>query len=122
MEFYNERHHVARKCHVCECCRSVIPPKEKYVVQTGKFEGDFFSRKWCLDCEIVMEYYFNRLSSESEFDYDDVEYALQEAFCYGCEHGQRQKDDCERKSLWHCPLIQKKIGEYYAERRRGAEV
>lgn len=122
MEFYNESHPRARKVHKCEACRREIKPGEVYCRQTGKWEGDFFSRAWCSDCELVMEYYFNRLSSESEFDYDDVEYALQEAFCYGCEHGQRQKDDCERKSLWHCPTILQGIKDYYEQRTASSAV
>ena len=120
MEFYNERHHVARKCHVCECCRSVISPKEKYVVQTGKFEGDFFSRKWCLDCEIVMNYYFDALATDEYFDYDDVDYDIQDVFCCRCDH--HHNDDCEQLDRWHCPLIQKKIEEYYTEHKQRAEV
>ena len=116
MEFYNERHPRARKVHKCEACRGEIKPGEVYCRQSGLWEGDFFSRAWCQDCETVMGYYLDRLSSENEFDYDEVEYAVQEAFCDRCEHGQRKEDDCEMKNLWHCPLILQSIRSYYEQR------
>lgn len=116
MEFYNESHPRARKVHKCEAYRGEIKPGEVYCRQTGLWEGDFFSRAWCQDCETVMGYYFDRLSSGAEFDYWDVEDTVQEAFCYSCEHGQRKEDDCELKSVWHCPLILQSIRRYYEQR------
>lgn len=117
MEFYNERHPRARKVHTCEACRREIRPGEVYCRQTGTWEGDFFSRAWCSDCELVMSYFFDRLAAEDVFDYDEVEYAMQEEICYSCEHSQWKKNDCTEKSIWHCPIILKGCEGFYEQRR-----
>lgn len=117
MELYNERHPRARKVHTCEACRREIQPGEVYCRQTGLWESDFFSRAWCPDCELVMSYFFDRLSAEDVFDYDEVEYAIQDEFCYNCDHGQRREDNCEEKSIWHCPIIQKGCAGFYEQQK-----
>lgn len=120
MEFYNEQHHTARKPHVCECCGEKILPGQKYVQHTRKFEGDFFTRAWCADCEVVMNYYCCELAADEYFDYDGADEDIQDVFCSYCEH--RHNDDCEQPDRWHCPMIHKKIEDFYAERRRRAGI
>lgn len=50
-QFYCERTVTARKAHVCEECGEQIQPGEKYITGSGKFDGVFFTRKVCLQCE-----------------------------------------------------------------------
>ena len=116
MEFFTERHVTARKTHRCEACGGEIRPGETYCRQTGKWEGDFFSRAWCAHCEAVMNYYFDFLATEQEFTYDGVRDDVSDRFCYECEHGPRQEDDCS-ESVWSCPNILRLIQEVRSNAR-----
>lgn len=121
MEFFREARHTARKARTCEACRKEICPGESYLVQTGKWEGDFFTRAWCEDCELVMSYYFDFCATEEEFEYWCVEDSLTARVCCYCIHGAGKEDDC-KCTVWHCGKIQDLIKEAYDERRRRAVV
>jgi hypothetical protein len=119
MEFFSSTMHKARKPHKCEACGKTIQPGDTYRMENGKWEGDFFTRAWCEDCCNIMDYFFDFLASENEFDYDEVYYEIQERFCYRCEHGQHDEDDCpEKYSVWHCPRIQDSIFLERGEKKR----
>lgn len=111
MEFYNVTTPKARKRHVCEACGRVIEVGETYQRETGKWEGDFFSRAQCLDCANVMDYWTTHLATENEFDYDGVQDDIREKFCYDCAHGWHSgEDDCPVDTIvWHCQRIQSAI-------------
>lgn len=104
MEFFSEEHPIARKRHRCEACNRFIAPGDRYCRQSGKWEGDFFSRAWCSDCESVMNYYFDYIATESEFDYWCVEDSVAERICCDCSHSGYEDDDC-RESIWHCERV-----------------
>ena len=120
MEFISTTNPMAKKVHKCEACGVEINPGERYRRDSGKWEGEFFTRAWCAKCERVLNYYFDFLSVEQEFDYDDVLYDMADHFCCSCEHGTNGEDDCEQ-SIWHCPIIAGRIEEKYAEMRKGTE-
>ena len=101
MEFYSESHPIAKKRHRCEACNNIIFPGIRYCRQSGKWEGEFFTRAWCSDCETIMNYYFDYISTESEFDYECVEDYVMECICCDCPHGVNEEDDCH-VSVWHC--------------------
>lgn len=45
MSFYSEQHiKHSRKAHTCSLCGKEIPVGDPYVRETGKYDGDFFSR------------------------------------------------------------------------------
>lgn len=44
LEFYSSYIRTARKPHKCEYCQKDIMIGEKYSYESGKFEGDFFTR------------------------------------------------------------------------------
>lgn len=114
MDFFNESDPRARKAHKCEACGGIINPGERYRRQSGKWEGDFFSRAWCADCARIMDYYFAELTAENEFDYWDVQDSVAARFCSGCPHSSGGNDDCsESGEIWHCPIIHDKIKEAY---------
>lgn len=50
LEFYDSRVIVARKSHKCEECGREIPSGQQYEYVSGKFDGDFFYVKTCMDC------------------------------------------------------------------------
>lgn len=52
-EFYEAAYHTARKEHICGECRRVIAKGSRYEYASGKFDGDFFAFKTCLDCEAI---------------------------------------------------------------------
>ena len=43
-----------RKSYQCEWCGQSIEPKEKHMLRTYKFEGDFRSGRMHLECETAM--------------------------------------------------------------------
>ncbi len=117
MEFYSETWRTARKSHKCEACGETIKPGEKYRYMVGIFDGDFFTRAWDFECGAVMDYYFDFLTTESEFDYTGVHDDIAGKFCSECPHGPNNEDDCPHNNdIWHCPLIQKRIIEEYGEK------
>ena len=120
MEFYVEFEHKARKMHKCEVCNKTIYPGTEYVRQTGKFDGEFFTRAWHKDCSKVMRYHFDFLSCGDEFDYDDVYYDLQDDLCRSCALSHWENDACN-EDLWHCGRIHQMITDKYEELRKKRE-
>ena len=118
MEFFTSKIVTAKRQHTCEACGTTIAIGEKYRKETGKWEGDFFSRAWCSDCSNIMDYYFDFLTTECEFDYWEVQDNICEKFCYPCKHGMENDDDCPQEyDFWHCPSIQQQIKQAYASKQ-----
>jgi hypothetical protein len=75
-EFYNESYPKAAKPHTCNECKTKIRPGQKYLKVVGKLDGDFFTRKVCLDCESLGDVFFcdgfafGRLWSDMEMHVD----------------------------------------------------
>ena len=109
MEFYNHVYPRARKNHTCEYCREMIGIGQKYSYETGKYDGDLFARKLCMTCSNILNEYLYA-NSETDFTWDEIEQWLQDGFCYDCEHGPRQDDDCDCFCC-NCPQIREKFKE-----------
>ena len=105
MDFYNNTHPKARKVHKCEYCNKEIAKDEKYSSESGKFNGDFFTRKLCFVCSKIFSEFCSE-SSEDEFDWWEVDDWLRERYCHNCEHSQSENDDCEYEFA-QCPKIRK---------------
>jgi hypothetical protein len=54
-EFYSMKDVVARKEHVCGECGRAIPKGAMYERVSGKFDGDLFSEKTCMDCAHIRD-------------------------------------------------------------------
>ena len=54
-EFENVEHPKARKPHKCRECRRIIQRGEVYERFTGKFDGDLFCVKTCLQCAEIRD-------------------------------------------------------------------
>ena len=52
--FFNVKNVRARKTHVCCECRDDIGKKEKYVLITGKWDGEIQRFRQCLNCYDIM--------------------------------------------------------------------
>ncbi len=103
LDFYNHTYPKARKEHKCECCGQKIEIGQKYSYETGKYDGDMFSRKLCLVCENILQGYCSKESDE-EFTWDEVSDWLHDLYCHDCEHGGGHNDDCENTEC-SCPII-----------------
>lgn len=102
MEFYNESIHRARKARTCEGCAKTIQAGELYTNQRGKYEGEFFTRDLCLDCEAILNSYCCEV--DNEFTWDDVEEYACNHVCWSCP--KYADDDCDSATL-RCPRVQK---------------
>lgn len=92
MDFYNQTLHVARKENECEFCGKKIMPKEKYSYETGKYDGDFFTRKLCTPCFNMLREYCNQHDDE-EFDWWWIQDWLHDEYCEKCS----TCDECDGK-------------------------
>lgn len=109
LEFWNNRHHKARKKHVCDMCGLEILPGQTYQRYSGKYDGEMFDCKYCLDCEKVIDAYCSQV--DNEYSDDEIHEWLQEEFCSECIHGWHREDaldDCTF-SEFHCPFILEKL-------------
>lgn len=57
-EFYNEKVVIARKKHKCSECGAEIKPGDRYEYVFGKWEGDHFTVKTCIDCLSLRSAFF----------------------------------------------------------------
>ena len=89
-DFFNQKYVTAKKIHKCEFCGKEIQPGERYSYENGVFEGDFFTRKLCPECNSML----NRFCEENEygeFSWDWIEDWIHDLYCYGCD----KKENCE---------------------------
>lgn len=112
MEFYSETHITARKEHVCELCGEIIHIGEAYWRESGKFEGDFFSRCLHEHCHEMEREYCEEV--DTEFSWDCITDHVADKHCISCEHSGTRDDeegwtDCPYTSVTEC----KKIKDIY---------
>ena len=113
LEFYNSKYVTAKKPHKFDCCFKQIEIGEKYEYQSGKYDGDFFTRAWCMDCSDICSWYFpsDYNVDGEEFTYDEIYESAHEAFCVKCRHWDSDEASCKENvtDLWHCPVLLEKI-------------
>lgn len=80
MEFYNQKNVKARKLHYCEFCGKTIGAGEVYSCETGKYDGDFFTRKLCLPCSNMLDA-FCRENGDEDFQWDWIQEWLYDQYC-----------------------------------------
>ena len=106
LDFYSAALPIARKEHSCEYCSKAINVGEQYSVESGKYDGDFFSRKLCLCCKNILDEFC--LEVDQEFDWDEVTEYLSDKHCSGCS--KREYDSCDLMP-YDCPVIRNKYME-----------
>lgn len=106
LEFYTDEYPKARKPHTCEFCGRTIERGERYAKQTGKCDGEFFSRSLCQTCDKILNAFF--LDADDDyFTWDEVHEWLYEAHCEQCG----QHDRCQlRRGDPSCGIIRKNYG------------
>lgn len=102
LEFYNTRYPKAMKQHKCEFCGKIIEKGERYFYYAGKYDGRFFTTKYCLICEKITSEYCSEI--DNEYDEDEVREWLHDKHCHDCKHGGRFDDDCEHAET-QCPAV-----------------
>ena len=108
LEFYNTRYPKAMKQYKCEFCGKIIEKGERYFYYAGKYDGRFFTTKYCLICEKITSEYCSEV--DNEYDEDEVREWLHDKYCHGCKHSGNGEDDCEVTEL-SCSIIREKYKE-----------
>lgn len=111
MELYNSYIRKARKPHKCEYCEKEIMVGEKYSYESGKFEGDFFTRTLCIPCSKMLNSYMD-YSVDDTFDWWSVSDFLSENYC-GKLCGQEKRHECD-KSPERCEKIRAEFTDIQA--------
>lgn len=74
----------ARKPHTCEYCNESIAAGQKYSRETGKWDGEFFVRKLCLTCNMILRDFASELYDGEGFNWGNVSDFLDEKYCVEC--------------------------------------
>lgn len=106
MEFYNRTTPKARKEYKCEYCQNAIHIGERHSHETGKYDGDMFSRRLHFECYNILQKYCLD-TGENEFTWDGVDDWLHDQYCYDCE----DKEDCSYYDMRQCDKIMKDFVE-----------
>lgn len=91
LELYEHHNRTAHKQHTCEYCGESIAAGQQYSYETGKWDGEFFVRKLCLTCEMILSEFMSE-SGEEEFDWPYVTDHLVEHHCMSCP---RYHEECD---------------------------
>ena len=130
MEFWRESDNRAKKPHKCELCNGNIKIGEIYHRETGKFDGEFFSRTLHIRCANFEADYCSYGEYEWN-DWSDISYFIEDANCRSCPHFNNDDDECQNNyDIYNCPLLTEKydveIGEIYdktdKKQRQGKEL
>lgn len=55
---FQDKNPVARKTHTCHECDRAILPGERYLIESGIWEGEHYTYKTCSDCLSIREVFF----------------------------------------------------------------
>lgn len=104
MEFYSENKRIAKKDYTCSLCYGKIKAGEKYFRETGKWDGEFFSRAMHIQCHMMVDEYCAEV--EPEYTNDDVQDYFLDEYCSQCESADETiaENGCEN-SIYTCPKI-----------------
>lgn len=108
MEFYSEKTPTARKEHECEMCGRAIKIGEKHVYQSGKYDGDFFSRRYHNECADILNRFCDE-TGDNEFNYDLISEWWDDRYCYGCKYYENNGGECDgdRDRICWCTRFEK---------------
>lgn len=112
LEFYSEKERTARIQHKCSLCCGEIHSGEQYMYCSGKYDGDFFYRKYHMECSKVI-YEYCEYTGENEYSTDDVMEWWQDSKCKTCK--KRYITDCDSDCDWY---EQRACGNNCEERTR----
>ena len=95
-DFYRHTYPKAKKPYECECCENKIEAGEQYSCETGKFEGELYTRRLCLVCSNILTAYLKK-TGEDTFDWWNIYDWIRDTRCAGCEYkkdGTVEKGGC----------------------------
>lgn len=73
-DFQDSRIIKARKARACPECRGEIAVGQAYCRETGRWEGDFYTRIRCMPCHAFVERYVASMRANSSLNWDEVAY------------------------------------------------
>lgn len=79
MELYDSKRVKTRKPHTCFLCGRVIEAGKEALYESGKWEGDFFRRYTCEDCEPLAGDFWEFVDGETYSPVEDFVAMLQES-------------------------------------------
>lgn len=89
MSFQISKRKVARKDHVCDYCRTVIPKGVEYTLTRGNSDGQFYGSKSCYYCDEAFEV----MQQDHEFSLGSDDYVTEDTLMMFasecCEPGSR---------------------------------
>lgn len=105
LEFFRQTNPRARKQHTCQLCKNVISVGEKYIRQSGKYDGDMFDNCYCETCDNILQA-FCLDQSEHEYSEDWIDDWLHDKYCINCSSD--SSDTCTCNSAITCSIIRNK--------------
>lgn len=84
MEFYDRRTPISRKERACEMCGQKIMPGERYIYESGKFDGEFFTRSLHTECFNVLSDFCEEVNNE--FSWGEIAWWWRDTRCDKCKH------------------------------------
>lgn len=106
MEFYRERRvNKSKRWHQCHICGDVMDAGRAYWYESGKHNGNFFTRATCDLCHTIRDKMYEA-ENISEYDTLDISAFVANDVCSNCD----DYDDCDL-SVFDC----RKVREHYLE-------
>lgn len=102
LDFYKQMYPVARKEHTCEFCHCIIQKGKRYSCETGKYDGEMFTRNLCSECSAILHDYCKEYGYE-EFDWWGISDWLRDNHCLDCEN----MDNCSISPEQCCRVKEK---------------
>ena len=78
MECYDCKHVKTRKPHTCFLCGRTIESGKEALYESGKYDGEFFSRYTCKDCKPLTDRFWEFVCGETYSLVEDFMEMLQE--------------------------------------------
>lgn len=111
LEFLRQTNPRARKQHICQLCKGVISTGEKYIRQSGKYDGDMFDDCYCETCDNILQS-FCLDEGEHEYSEDWISDWLHDKYCINCsvdspDDSPYSPRPCTYSSAVKCPIVRK---------------
>lgn len=84
-DFYKHEYPKAKRPYECECCEKEIREGERYSRETGKHEGELYTRRLCMTCSNILTAYLEETGADT-FGWWDVFDRIRNTYCAKCEH------------------------------------
>lgn len=84
-DFYRHTYPEAKKQYECECCEKRIEAGERYSSETGKSDGEVYTRRLCIPCSNILTAFLEKTGAET-FGWWEVFDWIRDTYCAECEY------------------------------------